>query len=76
MPLLLLSVSSAWLQQEWLGNSVNVKYYESKINLNWKPIQKNIMDVGALASRCAAWLGRPRAQPGSSCTSFPGGVSA
>ena len=33
--------------QEWLNN-INVKYYESKINLNWKPIQKNIMDVRPL----------------------------
>ena len=30
--------------QDWLNN-INVKYYESKINLNWKPIVKNIMDV-------------------------------
>jgi nucleosome binding factor SPN SPT16 subunit len=29
--------------KEWL-NSVNIKYYESKMNLNWKPILKTILD--------------------------------
>ncbi len=29
--------------QEWLS-SVNLKFYESKINLNWKPILKNIVE--------------------------------
>jgi len=29
--------------KEWL-TSVNVKYYESKMNLNWKPILKTILD--------------------------------
>ena len=33
--------------QDWLTN-INVKFYESKINLNWKPILKNIMEVGPL----------------------------
>ena len=28
--------------KEWL-NSVNIKYYESKVNLNWGPIQKSIL---------------------------------
>jgi nucleosome binding factor SPN SPT16 subunit len=28
--------------KEWL-NSVGVKYYESKMNLNWKPILKTIL---------------------------------
>ena len=35
--------------QDWLTN-INVKFYESKINLNWKPILKNIMEVGPLQS--------------------------
>ena len=30
--------------QEWLS-SINVKFYESKINLNWKPILKAIIEV-------------------------------
>ena len=29
--------------REWLG-SMDIKFYESKINLNWKPILKSIMD--------------------------------
>ena len=29
--------------QDWLS-SVNLKFYESKINLNWKPILKNIIE--------------------------------
>ena len=29
--------------KEWL-NSVGIKYYESKMNLNWKPILKTILD--------------------------------
>ena len=31
--------------QEWL-TSMGIKYYESKMNLNWKPILKNISEVG------------------------------
>ncbi len=34
--------------KEWL-NSVGVKYYESKMNLNWKPILKTIL----VRTRCA-----------------------
>ena len=30
--------------QDWLTN-INIKFYESKINLNWKPILKSIMEV-------------------------------
>ena len=30
--------------QEWLS-SINIKFYESKINLNWKPILKAIIEV-------------------------------
>eukprot|EP01018_Ginkgo_biloba_P035545 Gb_23782 [translate_table: standard] len=29
--------------KEWL-NSMNIKYYESKMNLNWRPILKTILD--------------------------------
>ncbi|CAM6087378.1 unnamed protein product [Calypogeia fissa] len=29
--------------KEWL-NSMNIKYYESRMNLNWRPILKTIMD--------------------------------
>ena len=32
------------LVQEWL-TSMGIKYYESKMNLNWKPILKNITEV-------------------------------
>lgn len=28
--------------KEWL-NSVNIKYYESKVNINWAPVQKSIL---------------------------------
>lgn len=43
--------------QEWLG-SINIKFYESKINLNWKPILKSIIEVrvtspGGFPSRAA-----------------------
>ena len=34
--------------QEWLG-SINIKFYESKINLNWKPILKSIIEVRAMS---------------------------
>ena len=34
--------------QDWLSG-VDVKFYESKINLNWKPILKSIMAVRNLA---------------------------
>ena len=30
--------------QDWLGG-LDIKYYESKINLNWKPILKSIISV-------------------------------
>lgn len=30
--------------QEWLS-SIGIKYYEGKMNLNWKPILKSIMEV-------------------------------
>ena len=37
--------SQDWLcMQDWLTN-INIKFYESKINLNWKPILKSIMEV-------------------------------
>ncbi|KAL2602985.1 hypothetical protein R1flu_013130 [Riccia fluitans] len=29
--------------KEWL-NSINIKYYESRMNLNWRPILKTILD--------------------------------
>ena len=32
--------------QDWL-TGLDLKFYESKINLNWKPILKSIMEVGA-----------------------------
>lgn len=32
---------------------MNIKYYESKMNLNWKPILKSITDVRTCAS---CWL--------------------
>lgn len=35
--------SGAW-GQEWLS-SIGIKYYEGKMNLNWKPILKSIMEV-------------------------------
>ena len=35
---------SFFLVQEWL-TSMGIKYYESKMNLNWKPILKNITEV-------------------------------
>lgn len=31
--------------QDWL-TGLDLKFYESKINLNWKPILKSIMEVG------------------------------
>lgn len=30
--------------KEWL-NSMNIKYYESRMNLNWRPILKTILEV-------------------------------
>lgn len=30
--------------REWL-QSMDVKFYENKINLNWKPILKSILEV-------------------------------
>ena len=39
--------------KEWL-NSVGIKYYESKMNLNWKPILKTILVCGPAA--CSARL--------------------
>ena len=35
--------------QEWLS-SINIKFYESKINLNWKPILKAIIEVRSHAT--------------------------
>lgn len=35
--------------QEWLS-SINIKFYESKINLNWKPILKAIIEVRPCAT--------------------------
>ena len=35
--------------QEWLS-SINIKFYESKINLNWKPILKAIIEVRSCAT--------------------------
>lgn len=35
---------STFLLQDWLGG-LDLKFYESKINLNWKPILKSIMAV-------------------------------
>jgi nucleosome binding factor SPN SPT16 subunit len=29
--------------KEWL-NSVNIKYYENKVNINWGPVQKTILE--------------------------------
>ena len=37
------SADSLRILQDWLG-SVSIKFYESKINLNWKPILKNIIE--------------------------------
>jgi nucleosome binding factor SPN SPT16 subunit len=31
--------------QDWL-TSIEIKYYESKVNLNWKNILKSIKEVG------------------------------
>jgi hypothetical protein len=42
--------------QDWLS-SMNIKFYESKMNLNWRPILKSIMDVrpcSLLAHDCAS----------------------
>ena len=37
--------------QDWLSG-VDVKFYESKINLNWKPILKSIMAVRTSLVHC------------------------
>ena len=37
--------------QDWLSG-INIKFYESKINLNWKPILKNITDVSLFSDPC------------------------
>ena len=40
--------------KEWL-NSLGVKYYESKMNLNWKPILKTILDDPAKFVEEGGW---------------------
>jgi nucleosome binding factor SPN SPT16 subunit len=35
---------AASLAQDWL-TSIEIKYYESKVNLNWKNILKSIKEV-------------------------------
>ena len=42
----LIRLASVHALQEWL-TSMGIKYYESKMNLNWKPILKSITEVGA-----------------------------
>jgi nucleosome binding factor SPN SPT16 subunit len=41
--------------KEWL-NSVGIKYYESKMNLNWKPILKTILVRGDGARWLSAFV--------------------
>ena len=44
--------------QDWLSG-VDVKFYESKINLNWKPILKSIMAVrtSLVPCTCSVYAG-------------------
>ena len=46
-----------YMAQEWLG-SMDIKYYESKTNLNWKPILKNITEVCMTVIHHQTGLGR------------------
>ena len=46
-----------YMAQEWLG-SMDIKYYESKTNLNWKPILKNITEVCMTVIQHRTGLGR------------------
>ncbi len=65
--------------KEWL-NSVGIKYYESKMNLNWKPILKTILVRGDgarwlsafVCSRMHAHAGRPAEVRRGRRLGFPG----
>jgi nucleosome binding factor SPN SPT16 subunit len=53
------------LLQDWL-TSIEIKYYESKVNLNWKNILKSIKEVrpqGFAVSGAVAWLVQLSVQP-------------
>lgn len=39
--------------REWLA-SMDIKFYENKVNLNWKAVLKSIIDV---SDPLCAWLG-------------------
>ena len=65
--------------KEWL-NSVGIKYYESKMNLNWKPILKTILVRGdgalwlsaIVCLRVHAHTGRPAEVRRGRRLGFPG----
>lgn len=42
--ILIFQLKNEICMQDWLGG-LDIKYYESKINLNWKPILKSIIAV-------------------------------
>lgn len=45
--------------QDWLSG-LDIKYYETKINLNWKPILKSIIEVFAPSATISAVTDTPR----------------
>lgn len=57
--------------QDWLSG-LDLKFYESKINLNWKPILKSIMEVGGCGAAdsvgvALCYLPTPRTVASVSC---------
>lgn len=52
--------------REWLS-SMDIKFYENKVNLNWKQVLKSIVDVRLLSTCCCCLLD---AQCWAACTVY------